>query len=203
MTSKQVGRKRLRRGLVAVGAVLLTAAAALAGRNLWEQRQAADSAAHLLTLAQERLGEGEPAPEPPAAGGNAGTAAPDPLAGYAIDGILSIPALGLELPVLADYSDPLLKLSPCVYEREGEGGRMVSAGHNYRSHFGRLEQLAVGETLTYTPLEGEETRFAVTAVTQIAQDDRPGLEEGEWDLTLLTCNLDMSRRILVRLDRLD
>lgn len=177
---------------IVLGVILLLAAAGLTGRNLWQQHQAEQSSAQLLELARQRM-EGEtalPDDDP---------FEPDPLAGYAIDGILSIPGLGLELPVLADYSEDNLRLSICLYEQDSDGSRKVIAGHNYRNHFGRLESLAEGDSLTYTAADGSKTGYRVLSLTEIDADDREALEAGEWDMTLFTCNTDMSRRILVRL----
>lgn len=187
------GQPLWRKLCIALSLVLLLAAAGLVARNLWEQQQAEESSAHLLELAQRRL-EGEtPLPDDD-------PFEPDPLAGYAIDGILSIPKLGLELPVLADYSDANLRLSICLYEQDGDGSRKVIAGHNYRSHFGQLGSLAEGDLLTYTDEEGNVTEYAVLSLTEIDAHDREALDAGEWDMTLFTCNADMSRRILVRLE---
>ena len=77
---------------VILGSCLLLAALGLTLGNLWEQRQAEQNSAHLLALAQQRLDGENPRPDDDPLN-------PDPLAGYAIDGILSIPDLGLELPV--------------------------------------------------------------------------------------------------------
>ena len=177
---------------IALGVILLLTAAGLVSRNLWQQHQAEQSSAHLLELARQRL-EGEtPLPDDD-------PFEPDPLAGYAIDGILSIPELGLELPVLADYSEENLRLGICLYEQDSDGSRKVIAGHNYRNHFGRLGTLSPGDRLTYTASDGSETVCQVLSLTEIGADDREALEAGDWDMTLLTCNTDMSRRILVRL----
>ena len=206
----RLGNKGLYKGRthwLVIGAALLLAAAALAVRNLWEQQEAKRFSSRLLVLAEQRLPDGGGAQQT-AAGNDGGMEMPavspdmtDPLAGYAIDGILAIPKLGLELPVLADYSEELLRMSVCLYAQEADSGRRVIAGHNYRDHFGRLNQLTVGDGLTYTTLDGETAAYQVSGLTEIAAGDREALEAGEWDMTLLTCNLDMSRRILVRLEQ--
>ena len=199
MSHRRISPFRL--AMILLGAALLLAAGWLVLQNLDEQRSAEESASHLLDLAEQHLselsssalaGSDAPAESEPAS---------DPWEDYEIDGILSIPTLGLRLPVLADYSDALLQLSVCVLEKEADGSRMVIAGHNYRSHFGQLHELTQGDPVSYTGADGEERSYRVSAVTDIADDDRQGLEAGEWDITLLTCNLDMSRRVLVRLIR--
>lgn len=194
---------------VALGALLLAGAAALSGWNLWAQKRAADTASLLLAVAQAQqlVAQGAPdgalpaqaAPPAPAADPASPEEASLAAAAQQIDGVLSLPTLGLELPVLAGYSEELLQLSPCVYQRAGEGGRLVIAGHNYRSHFGRLGRLKPGYPAAYQPQQGEPLALAVRSLEEIGADDRNALEAGEWTVTLLTCNLDQSRRLLVRL----
>lgn len=156
---------------VILGSCLLLAALGLTLGNLWEQRQAEQNSAHLLALAQQRLDGENPQPGDDPLN-------PDPLAGYAIDGILSIPDLGLELPVLADYSEENLRLSICLYRQESDGSRKVIAGHNYRNHFGRLASLEEGALLTYTREDGTVTRYQVTGITEIDADDPAALDAG-------------------------
>ena len=101
--------------------------------------------------------------------------------------------------MLADYSEENLRLSICLYCQESDGSRKVIAGHNYRNHFGRLASLEEGALLTYTREDGTVTRYQVTGITEIDADDPAALDAGDWDMTLFTCNLDMTRRVLVRL----
>ena len=57
-------------------------------------------------------------------------------------GVLTIPALGLELPVQTEWSKANLKVSPCRQCGSTAGGDLVIAAHNYKSHFGRLSSLS-------------------------------------------------------------
>ena len=56
-----------------------------------------------------------------------------PVNGYACIGILSIPALELELPVLKDWSYGKLKKAPCLYYGSYYESDFVIAAHNYKS----------------------------------------------------------------------
>lgn len=58
-------------------------------------------------------------------------------------GVLTIPALGLELPVQTEWSKANLKVSPCRQCGSTAGGDLVIAAHNYKSHFGRLSSRAL------------------------------------------------------------
>ncbi|MEG1870020.1 MAG: sortase, partial [Oscillospiraceae bacterium] len=113
---------------------------------------------------------------------------------------LSIPKLNLELPVLDECTDYLLKLSVCRYEGKTEGtpSKLIIAGHNYKSHFKTLSELAVGDTVTFTSLTGEVYSYTVSALEEIDGNDIDGLHQGDWDITLFTCNFDGGNRLLIR-----
>ena len=192
-----------RRLYLALGACLLLAAAALAAGNLREQRAAREASSALLALTEQRMADIAP---PTPAGAGAPQQDPSGLPAWAaweVDGILSIPSLDLRLPVLADFDEERLKVSVCAYERweEGTSERLVIAGHNYASHFGALSSLREGAEVSYQLPAGEVTEYRVTGIEEIPSDDHGSLEAGQWDITLLTCNWDMSKRILVRLER--
>lgn len=184
---------------ILLGAAALAAAALLAGHNLLAERRAEQNASQLLARIEEWSAQPEQEVNQ-AVLVEAPDDSPTVWDSYDVDGVLSIPRLGLELPVLSQYTEELLKVSPCVYQGLGgsEPERLVIAGHNYRSHFGSLDQLAPGDEITYRSLDKVDTCFQVTQLVEIGAEDAALLEEGEWDLTLLTCNLDMSRRLLVR-----
>ena len=197
MRDRLAALTRPRRLLVAAGALLLLAGTLLAGQNLLTERRAARQTADLLAAVETRIAAPADLPAPEVTG--------DPWAGYEVIGVVGLPDLGLSLPVLADYSEELLRVSVCLYS--GTGGenpqQMVIAGHNYRAHFGRLGQLQPGDAVTYTAMTGAQSHWRVAQVEEISAQDPAALEQGGWDMTLLTCNLDLSLRLLVRLEQAD
>lgn len=192
MRDKLAALTRPRRLLVAAGALLLLAGALLAGQNLLTERRAARQTADLLAAVETRIAAPADLPAPEVAG--------DPWAGYEVIGVVGLPDLGLSLPVLADYTQDLLAVAPCRYTDDLalEPGQLVVAGHNYRTHFGRLGELAPGSRITWQNLDGVTYTYTVTEVTEIDAGDREALEQGDWDLTLFTCDVTRTRRILVR-----
>lgn len=72
-------------------------------------------------------------------------------------GELRFPTLDLTLPVLSQCSEENLKTAPCRYLGSLSGGDLIVAGHNYQSHFGRLDQLSPGDPVTFTVLTGKRT----------------------------------------------
>ena len=108
-------------------------------------------------------------------------------------GILSIPALNEELPIIGKWSYDLLKISICRYQGPGvnEPGNLVVLGHNYKngSHFGRLDELQAGTSLYLTDLAGNRVEYEIYDIETIAPTAFSELEEyeGEAGLTLVTC----------------
>ena len=192
MRDKLAALTRPRRLLVAAGALLLLAGALLAGQNLLTERRAARQTADLLASVETRIAAPADLPAPEVTG--------DPWAGYEVIGVVGLPDLGLSLPVLAGYTQDLLAVAPCRYTDDLalEPGQLVVAGHNYRTHFGRLGELAPGSRITWQNLDGVTYTYTVTEVTEIDAGDREALEQGDWDLTLFTCDVTRTRRILVR-----
>ena len=192
MRDRLAALTRPRRLLVAAGALLLLAGALLAGQNLLTERRAARQTADLLAAVETRIAAPADLPAPEVTG--------DPWAGYEVIGVVGLPDLGLSLPVLADYTQDLLAVAPCRYTDDLalEPGQLVVAGHNYRTHFGRLGELNPGSRITWQNLDGVTYTYTVTEVTEIDAGDREALEQGDWDLTLFTCDVTRTRRILVR-----
>ena len=192
MRDKLAALTRPRRLLVAAGALLLLAGALLAGQNLLTERRAARQTADLLAAVETRIAAPADLPAP--------EVTRDPWTGYEVIGVVGLPDLGLSLPVLADYTQDLLAVAPCRYTDDLalEPGQLVVAGHNYRTHFGRLGELSPGSRITWQNLDGVTYTYTVTEVTEIDAGDREALEQGDWDLTLFTCDVTRTRRILVR-----
>lgn len=192
MRDKLAALTRPRRLLVAAGALLLLAGALLAGQNLLTERRAARQTADLLAAVETRIAAPADLPAP--------EVTRDPWTGYEVIGVVGLPDLGLSLPVLADYTRDLLAVAPCRYTDDLalEPGQLVVAGHNYRTHFGRLGELSPGSRITWQNLDGVTYTYTVTEVTEIDAGDREALEQGDWDLTLFTCDVTRTRRILVR-----
>ena len=115
-------------------------------------------------------------------------------------GVLYIPALGLELPVISDWSYPDLRVAPCRYTGSVEEGDLVIAAHNYGCHFGSISSLSTGDEIIFTDGEGVMRTYSVVNSELIGGRDAASMEGGseEWDITLFTCNLSGTSRVTVR-----
>ena len=201
-----VGRRRKisRSILVLGGAVFVLLAAVQLGANLREEQLAGE--ASQLTLVQI-----EPAVE-------AASELQEPVPDYelapemempavSVDGrryvgALQIPALGLELPVLEEWSYSGLKSSPAIYTGSIYADDAIIAGHNYRTHFGSLRNLSEGDSVSFTDVDGNVFSYQVSYLETLDGTDVDGIQEGEWDLTLFTCTLDSAHRVVVRCTRI-
>ena len=118
-------------------------------------------------------------------------------------GLLGIPALGLELPILSQWSYPNLKVAPCRYEGSAYTDDMILAAHNYPAHFGNLKNLRPGDEVTFTDVDGNRFRYQVVELEILQPTAVEEMEAGEWDLTLFTCTLGGQSRVTVRCQRTD
>ena len=139
---------------------------------------------------------------PPAIGNN--TELPITLSeepAYPTVGILSIPKLGVRLPVLSESSDALLKISVCRLSGtvDDKPYRLVVAGHNIKSHFRGLESLQIGDNVAFTTGAGDTLYYRAIEISDIRETDGTHVLASEgWDITLLTCKADNTMRTMVR-----
>ncbi|MCR5708638.1 MAG: sortase [Ruminococcus sp.] len=116
-------------------------------------------------------------------------------------GYLTIPALGVELPVVNELTYPALRYAPCRYSGTVSGGDLVIAAHNYSSHFGRIKELAEGDEICFTDCEGNQHCYTVISTDSVDGTDIGSMLGGsseEWQLTLFTCDLSGRSRIAIR-----
>ena len=118
--------------------------------------------------------------------------------GNAYIGYLSVPSQSLELPILAECSDANLKIAPCCYSGSCYESGFVLAGHNYRSHFGRLNNLSQGDTIRFTNTFGVVTQYTVVELQSLRPTAVKSMKSDNYDLSLFTCNMSGNARFTVR-----
>ena len=122
------------------------------------------------------------------------------LDGAACIGVLEIPKIDLKLPVLSEWSYPLLKKAPCRYSGSAYLDNLVIAAHNYRTHFGKLKELETGDEVIFTDAAGNRFEYKVAVVEALTPQSVEDMTSGEWALSLFTCTLDGKNRVTVRCD---
>jgi sortase A len=121
-----------------------------------------------------------------------------PLDGYSYIGYLTFPTLGLELPVMDGWDAERLRRAPCRYYGSAETQDLVIAAHNYRSSFGQLDRLQIGDAVYFTDAAGIVHRYLV-GETEIVEPTAVGyMISSNWDLSLYTCTYDGRHRVTVR-----
>lgn len=123
--------------------------------------------------------------------------------GHGYIGFVSMPTLNLELPVMADWSYPKLKIAPCRYTGNLYTDDLVIMAHNYYRHFGQISNLSVGDAVIFTDMEGNRMDFEVVALDVLYPTDVEDMTSGDYDLTLFTCTYGGRSRVTVRCDRIE
>lgn len=122
--------------------------------------------------------------------------------GYGYIGFLGLPALGLELPVMTDWTYPQLQIAPCRYSGSIYSDDLVIMAHNYPKHFGKLKDMHYEDIVTFTDMEGETTTYQVAALDVLAPEAVEEMTAGDYDLTLFTCTYGGENRVVLRCDRI-
>lgn len=115
-------------------------------------------------------------------------------------GILNIPSVGLEFPVMSDWTYDDLYDSPCRYSGSVATSDIIIAAHNYRYFFGPIDNLNSGDKLIFTAADGKVYTYSVITSEIINGDDANSLRDNsdEWDMTLFTCTWTGTSRLVVR-----
>ena len=119
--------------------------------------------------------------------------------GHEYIGTLSIPSLGLKVPVQRNWSYENLSVSPCRYSGSAYAGNLAIIAHTY--HFGKLSSLALDATITFTDMENNVFRYVVREKNTISPNDANEIAHSGYDLTLVTCTLSGTKRVAVYCER--
>ena len=190
-------KRKTKTGLffMAFGLLLIAAAGGLLVFNTYNDRIAGDTAEKIVSsvekISEDSSYDEEENGEPFIT-----------LDGEKYIGVISIPSLGIKLPVQSDWSLQKLKTSPCRYSGNVADGTAIICAHNYQSHFGNLKYAAPGLDVYFTDIAGLTYSYKISSIEQIDGYDSDGLKNNDgWDMTLFTCTYSGKQRITVRLIR--
>ena len=215
--------KKLSSIIIAAGILCLAAAAAIAFFNQYTANKAGETSESLLEIIENgeagivNFTDTDEAPQTAdTQGEEAGDNISDGLSNsfvsdsaysvgeWMICGTLEIPVIGLKLPVMAEYSEALLRLAPCRYTDNGvPSDKLVIAGHNFNEHFGYLGNLVNGDSVFFTDAEGKRRETKVVYIGQVESNDFAAVSEGDWELAMFTCNFSGEKRVLVCCETVD
>ncbi|MBR0447648.1 MAG: sortase [Clostridia bacterium] len=181
---------------VCLGIVCLLSAIGFVAYNRWENQNAEKMAGTLLEDVQSQTDENIPA----TVGGEMPTVK---VGDYDSIGILSIPVLDVELPVLTDWNYAKLKKAPCLYYGSYYEKNFVIAAHNYPAHFGRLSELQAGDLVVFTDVSGKSRAYEVVLVETLPPNATEEMITAGFDLSLYTCTRGGGSRVTVRCNLVD
>lgn len=190
--------------MMTVGLVLVLAAVCLTAYNIWDENRAGKALEQVLgeidSMTESDLIEGNVinVPEVPQSTDDETDMPTLTLDRSKYIGILEIPVLGLRLPIMEEWNYPNLKVAPCRYTGSIYQSDMVIAGHNYRSHFGSLNRLRVGDELLFIDMDGNRFVYTVAETETLMPREIEHMITGDWDLTLFTCTYGGRTRFTVR-----
>lgn len=124
------------------------------------------------------------------------------IAGYDYIGSIIIPTLGLELPVMSNYDNERLNVSPCRYYGSIYTNDLIICGHSYKTHFKYLSNLVQGDTIIFTDVFGDNYIYEVLEIEILDPKAIDEMINNEFDLTLYTCTNDGLNRITIRCNRI-
>lgn len=191
-------------GCVVLGVICLMISLAFVVRNSYEAKNGETTSQELLQNVQANIVSAQPENTP------AETVAESvqepvqrqmltvPAGKYESIGILSIPVLELELPVLTDWSYEKLKNAPCHYYGSYYESDFVIAAHNYPSHFGRLSQLQPGDLVIFTDVTGSMYCYEVVLLETLLPTATEEMISSGFGLSLYTCTPGGANRVTVR-----
>ena len=191
--------------LITIGLLLIAAALFLVSYNLYDElraEQAARQAVNKLDAStnQEPLASDERTVIPDYVLSPNMEMPVETINGIDFIGVLRIPALELELPVISEWNYPNLKTAPCRYSGSAYLNNLIICGHNYTSHFGRLKTLSEGDIATFTDIDGNVFIYKMVERETLNPTDIEGMESGNWDLTLFTCTVEGQSRVTIRFE---
>ena len=199
-------RHRIGNLLIACGATLILSALSLFLHNQWEAERADQSAADLLPKVIAEMAASSVASAVPSQPLGTPVEYLDPSAfemteveivGYAYIGYLSMPTLELDLPIMSGWSYAQLKIAPCRYYGSVRGEDLVLLAHNYWKHFGRLKELAEGDSVYFADMDGKTYEYTVAAKDILEPIAVEEIVSGVYDLTLFTCTPGGAKRIVI------
>lgn len=195
---------------VIAGTVLILAALSLFLYNRFEDAQAGRNAENLLAGVQSAMEKREMQGTGSAEGKTVTpseieepTEPLDPelpaveLDGYEYVGVISIPALELELPVMSEWDYDRLRIAPCRQFGSSRTDDLVIAAHNYENHFGRLNNLNVGDTVIFTDMDGIVNTYSVEEIKTLQPTEVDAVQNSGYDLVLYTCTKGGRTRVTV------
>ena len=92
-------------------------------------------------------------------------------------GIISIPSVDIKLPVINEYSKQNIKIAPVLYKGSIYKNNAIIIAHNTQSHFRKIQNLNIGDKVTFIDVNGNEFNYEVIKKENISEKDTKILNE--------------------------
>lgn len=127
------------------------------------------------------------------------------LKGYKVVGIIKIPKIDVEYPILEKTTVESLNISITKFwgNEINEIGNVTLAGHNNFSGvmFGKIKKLTIGDIIELTDAQNVTLQYEVFETKIIDPNDIScilPIEEGRREITLITCENGKANRFIVK-----
>lgn len=124
---------------------------------------------------------------------------------YYTIGIVNIPKINVNYPILSETTEELLKISPCKFwgPAPNEVGNLCIVGHNYRNSkfFSKVPNLEIGDIIEITDLAGTTIIYEIYDKYIVEPEDvscTSQLVGNEKHVTLITCTNDNKQRWIIK-----
>lgn len=125
--------------------------------------------------------------------------------GYKVIGIIKIPKIDLEYPILEKTNTESLNISITKFwgNEINEIGNVTLAGHNNFSGvmFGRIKKLGIGDIIELTDIQNITLKYEIFETKIIDPNDISiilPIEEGRREVTLITCENGAKNRFIIK-----
>ena len=125
--------------------------------------------------------------------------------GYDVVGIISIPKLEIEYPIIDKTDEEAMKVSITKFwgNNVNDIGNFTMAGHNYidGTMFGGTKKLNVGDLIEMTDLLGRTIEYQIFDKYVIEPNDVEcikSVEENTREITLITCTNGRNNRLIIK-----
>ncbi len=124
---------------------------------------------------------------------------------YTTVGMINIPSINVNYPILSKTTDSLLKVSVCKFwgSDPNQVGNLCIAGHNYRNKrfFSKVPTLTVGDIIEITDVNKKTLKYSVYDKYTVDPEDTSctsQITNGKKIVTLITCTNDSKQRVIVK-----
>ena len=128
---------------------------------------------------------------------------PKDIEGFKVIGKIDIPKINIEQYILDKTTTESLELgvTKVCGPEINKTGNLCIAGHNYGDTFGWISSLDAGDEVNITDTYNRKVTYKVYKIERVLPEDTSCLSQntnGEREITLITCNLGASKRVIVK-----